>query len=296
MVKKTASVSIIAANYNNGSYLKDFINSISNSSLLPKELIIIDDGSTDDSIKILENFSYLEYLKIIKFKQNRGFCEALNAGIEVASGDYIMRVDPDDIVLKDRIKLQVDFLENHKEIDVVGSNVIYFHDDTGKVLNRSNFPIKHSSIKAKYLNGEHGVQHPSTMLRSAVMKQYKYVQDNFKAEDYELFARMIKDGHQFANIHEPLTRMRVHGQSVSVSIQYSTIKLTYKIRDEIFGTSSTVLQSRFYYWYILNYKKFLISKNILMKPFYLMLSIIFYPSKFFKRLFEVNKHKSFNYE
>jgi len=289
----TASVSIVAANYNNGRYLKDFINSVSDSSVLPKELIIIDDGSTDDSLKILESFSRLAYLKIIKFEKNLGFCEALNAGIEIASGDYIMRVDPDDIVLKGRIKSQVEYLENHKEVDVVGSNVIYFHDDTGKVLIRSNFPIDHSSIKTKYLKGEHGVQHPSTMIRSAVMKQYKYVQDNFKAEDYEIFARMIKDGLHFANIYEPLTRMRVHGQSVSVSIQYSTIKLTYKIRDEIFGTSTTALQSCFYYWYILNYKKFLITKNVLMKPLYLVLSVLFYPSKFFKRLFEVNKHESF---
>ncbi|RLD45716.1 MAG: hypothetical protein DRI95_02540 [Bacteroidetes bacterium] len=293
MLKMTASVSIVAANYNNGRYLKDFINSVSDSSVLPKELIIIDDGSTDDSLKILESFSRLAYLKIIKFEKNLGFCEALNAGIEIASGDYIMRVDPDDIVLKGRIKSQVEYLENHKEVDVVGSNVIYFHDDTGKVLIRSNFPIDHSSIKTKYLKGEHGVQHPSTMIRSAVMKQYKYVQDNFKAEDYEIFARMIKDGLHFANIYEPLTRMRVHGQSVSVSIQYSTIKLTYKIRDEIFGTSTTALQSCFYYWYILNYKKFLITKNVLMKPLYLVLSVLFYPSKFFKRLFEVNKHESF---
>ncbi len=285
MVKITASVSIVAANYNNGAYLTDFINSINESSVLPEELIIINDGSTDDSLRILERFSELQYLKVIKFEKNRGFCKALNAGIEKASGDYIMRVDPDDIVLKERIKTQVDYLEKNKDVDVVGSNVIYFLNETGKEVFSSNFPIDHSSIKLVYSKGEHGVQHPATMIRAGVMKQYKYDQANFKAEDYEIFARIIKDDHKFANISEPLTKMRVHGQSVSSNIKYSTIKLTYNIRDEIFGTSTNPLKVRLYYWHILNYKKFLISKNKVNKLYYLVLSVISHPSKLFNRFF-----------
>ncbi len=285
MVKKTASVSIVAANYNNGAYLTDFINSINESSVLPKELIIVNDGSTDDSLRILESFSELRYLKVIKFEKNRGFCKALNAGIENASGDYIMRVDPDDIILKDRIITQVDYLEKNKDINVVGSNVIYFLNETGKEVFNSNFPLEHSLIKQVYYKGEHGVQHPATMIRAEVMKKYKYDQDNFKAEDYEIFARIINDGHKFANISEPLTKMRIHGQSVSSNIKFSTIKLTYKIRDEIFDTSTNPLKVRLYYWHILNYKKFLITRNKVIKPLYLALSIVFYPEKFFNRIF-----------
>ena len=111
MQKKTVNVSIVAANYNNGRYLEDFINSVNESTVLPKELLIINDGSTDDSLKILDSFSHLSYLRIINFEKNRGFCVALNTGIESASCDYIMRVDPDDIILKNRISSQVDFLK-----------------------------------------------------------------------------------------------------------------------------------------------------------------------------------------
>jgi len=286
MAKKTANVSIVTANYNNGNYLTDFINSINQSSILPKELIIIDDGSTDDSLKILESFSHIKFLKVIRFETNRGFCVALNTGIKSATGNYIMRVDPDDNILKDRIKIQVEYLDRNKEIDVVGSNVIYFSNYTGKELNRSNFPLGHSAIKRKYLNGEHGVQHPSTMIRAKVMKQYKYVQENFKAEDYEIFAKMIKDGHRFANINEVLTKMRVHSNSVSSNIKFETIAKTYKIRDEIFNTSTNQLKIYFYYWYILNYKKFLITQNVIMRSLYLFLSVIFYPSKFINRVFK----------
>ncbi len=284
MAKGIGNVSVVAANYNNGSYLKDFINSIDKSSVLPKELIIIDDGSLDDSMQILKGFSSLPYLIVIAFEKNRGFCTALNAGIEIAAGDYILRVDPDDMVSKDRIKIQVDFLEKNNDIDVVGSNVVYFHNDTNKEVLRSNFPADHASIESKYRKGDHGVQHPSTMIRSGVMKKYKYDQKNVKAEDFEIFARMLKDGHRFANIKEPLTRMRIHGQSAASNIKYATIEMTFRIRDEIFGTSTKPMKIRFYYWYILNYRKFLITPNKLLKPLYLMLAVLCQPSKLTDRI------------
>ena len=283
--KTTASVSVIVANYNNGRYLKDFIGSVNESTMLPKELIIIDDGSLDNSIKILNSCADLAYLKVIKFKKNRGFCEALNAGIEIATGQYILRIDPDDIIYADRIEKQVRFLEKHKNISVVGSNVIYFHDETKKELFRSNFPIDHADIQAEYMRGDHGVQHPSTMIRADVMKKYKYDQKNAKVEDYELFARMINDGYRFANILEPLTKMRVHTQSVSSNIKYKTIKRTFEIRDEVFSTTSSLLKIQLYYWYILNYKKFLISKNHAAKPFFLSAAVICNPTKALKRIF-----------
>jgi len=285
MAKEFASVSIIAANYNNGKYLRDFIGSVNESSILPLQLIIINDGSTDNSLEILDEFAHLKYLTVLKFQKNRGFCKALNVGIKEARGDYIMRVDPDDIVCMDRIKTQVHFLEKNKDIDVVGSNVIYFHSDTKQEVFRSNFPTDHDSINKRYLGGEHGIQHPSSMIRSAVMKKFKYLQENVRAEDYEIFARIIQGGHKFANIKQPLTRMRIHSQSVSNNIKYKTIKRTYKIRDKIFKTSTKPLRIWFYYWYILNYRKFLITQHLVMKPVYLSLAVMFYPSKFFRRIF-----------
>ncbi len=282
--KLTVNVSIIAANYNNGKYLNDFISSVIGSTVSPKELIVIDDGSTDDSLNILYRYSHLDYLKVIVFDKNRGFCEALNAGIKIATGEYILRVDPDDILIEDRIEKQVDYLNKNKDVSVVGSNVTYFHSTTKAELCRSNFPIDPTDIQSAYLKGEHGVQHPSTMIRTSVMKQYRYDQENVKAEDYEIFARMIKDGHRFANISEPLLRMRVHNQSVSSNIKYKTIALTYKLRDEIFNTSTFTLRVRFYYWYILNYKRYLITQTRILKPLFLGLAVLSHPTKALNRI------------
>lgn len=288
MSKKTVSVSIVAANYNNGKYLHDFIGSVSDSTVLPQELIIIDDGSTDNSLELLREFSDLDFLKLIKFEKNRGFCEALNAGIELASGKYIMRIDPDDILLAERLQTQFEFLENNKEIDVVGSNVIYFLDDTNEDISTSNFPTEHADIYKVYQKGEHGIQHPSAMIRADVMKQFRYIQENFKSEDYDIFARMISNGYKFVNISEPLTRMRVHSGSISINIKYGTIKHTYDLRDQIFKKRTNPLKIRLYYWHILNYKKYLISKNSIKKIFYMGLASVFYPRKAFSKILNLS--------
>jgi len=284
MVKKPVSVSVVAANYNNDLYLKDFVNSIIKSTVHPAELIIVDDGSTDNSLEVLETFSQLPFLKLIRFEKNRGFCHALNAGIEAATANYVMRVDPDDVIMENRIATQVSFLDEHDEIDVVGSNVIYFNSETGKDLIKSNFPLKHESIKQEYLNGDHGVQHPSTMIRTSVMKQYKYVQENVLAEDYEIFAKMIKDGHKFANIDEPLLRMRIHAGSAGSNIKFAIIKKTYKLRDELFDTSTSRVKVTCYYLYILNFRRFLLSENKIGKWFYLALAVLCQPQKLVKRI------------
>ncbi len=287
MPKSNVSVSIVAANYNNGKYLNDFIVSVINSTVLPLELIIIDDGSTDNSIEILNQFSHLDFLKLIKFEINKGFCEALNAGIKKSSGKYILRIDPDDILLPQRIQTQLSFLENNTDIDVVGSNVLYFHNHTTKDLITSNFPISHNDIYKVYYKGEHGIQHPSVMIRANVMKQFMYVQKYFKAEDYDIFARIIKNGHKFANICEPLTKMRIHTSSITSNISFKTIKLTYKIRDEVFNTSTNNITIYFYYWYRINYRKYLITENKVLKLLYLAISVLFYPQKLIKRIFKL---------
>jgi glycosyltransferase involved in cell wall biosynthesis len=283
-MKPVADVSILAANYNNGRYLSAFIESVDNSELLPKELIIIDDGSKDDSKQILESFRYLEYLKTIYFEYNKGFTDALNAGLDIAQGKYIMRADPDDILLPNRIKVQYEYMENNPGIDILGSNVLYFNDQDGSIINSSNFPTDHDTITKRFRRGEHGVQHPSVMIKAEVYKKYRY-QKIFPAEDYEIFSRMARDKYQFANIPEPLYKMRVHAGSSTSNIKLKDIKQTFLFRDQIFGTKTGKLRIWLYYKHIYYYRKFQMNKSSLKKYFYLFISATAYPSKLFKRVF-----------
>ncbi|MEI6696161.1 MAG: glycosyltransferase [Bacteroidota bacterium] len=281
--KRLVNVSIIAPNFNNGKYIKEFVQSVVESTVCPFELIIIDDGSTDDSIEVLDHYKNLDYLKIIRFIENRGLTAALNAGLDIASGKYIMRADPDDVLLPDRIEKQFQFMENHVEIDVVGCNVIYFNDKNGDNINNSNFPLEHAQIAAAFKRGEHGLQHPTTFVKGEVFRKYRY-QKIFPGEDYELFARMLKDGCKFANLAEPFYLMRVHSGSSTTNLKIEDIKQTFKFRDQIFGVKTSKFWIYFYFQYIRHYRSFQMSENILFKYSHLLLSVMFYPTKLIKRL------------
>jgi len=281
--KRTVSVSIVAANYNNGKYLQQFIESVSASTVLPHELIIVDDGSTDDSLTVLNGYSDLLFLRVIPFKQNLGFTAALNAGIEASTGKYIMRADPDDLLHPERIGQQYQFMEENPDLDVLGSNVLYFNDQDGSDITVSNFPLTDIAIKKAYLQGEHGLMHATTILKTNVFKQYRY-QHIFPGEDYELFSRMVKDGHKFQNLARPLYKVRVHAGSSSSNLKFESIRQTFAFRDQIFGTKTSKCRIVIYFQHIRHYRSYQMAGNSITKYFHLLLSVLFYPAKLVKRL------------
>jgi glycosyltransferase involved in cell wall biosynthesis len=280
--KNKTDVSIIAPNYNNGRYLMSFIQSVIDSSVWPKELIIIDDGSTDESLMVLAQFSDLGFLKIIRFEKNLGLTAALNAGLEAASGKYIMRADPDDVLLPNRIEVQYNYMESKPETDVLGSNVIYFSDKDGSHINTSNFPLNHDEIVNRFRKGEHGLQHPTAFVKAEVYKTYRY-QKIFPAEDYEIFSRMVRDGRRFANISEPLYLMRVHQGSSTSNIRLKDIRQTFRFRDEIFKTKTGLLKIWLYFNHIHYYRKYQLTENMLTRYFSLFLAALFHPVKVLNR-------------
>lgn len=277
-----ADISIIAPNFNNGRFLDDFIRSIVNSTYVPKELIIIDDGSTDDSLNILQKYNDLPFLKVITFGENKGLPSALNAGIDAANGKYIMRADPDDMLLPHRIQAQFNFMESHPEIDICGANVLYFNNISGRIVNSSNFPPDHKNIVKAYQRGEHGLQHPTVIGKSTVYKKYKY-QAAFPGEDYEIYSRMVVDGRSFANLKSPVNKMRIHTSSLTTNLTYNSIRKTFKFRDQIFKTKTSNIIIIKYFLYIKNYRKSQISRFLILKYFYLFLASICYPSKIIRR-------------
>jgi glycosyltransferase involved in cell wall biosynthesis len=282
--QNTANVSLVAANYNNGAYLRDFIESILASTLLPAEVIIVDDGSDDNSPQILGQYLHHPLFKIIFSEKNEGFANALNRGIGMAAGDYILRADPDDLLMPSKIEKQLSFLNQNPDIAGVGCNVEYFHWETGWVLNKSNFPKSSKVIEKTYRRGEHGLQHPTVMIRAEVFKKYPYRQQWVPAEDYDLFARMSADGYCFANISEALYRMRIHLKSASGRLGFDTIRKTYLLRREIFGIKTSAAWQWLYYFHIFCYRRYLLEKNRFLKAGFLFLSFLCYPQKMLLRM------------
>jgi glycosyltransferase involved in cell wall biosynthesis len=281
----TLPVTIVTANYNNGRYLDSFFKSILNSSSLPECVIVVDDGSTDDSKSILDKFcNEIPNLIVIKFSKNRGFANALNAGMEMVNTEFVLRLDPDDWIEPKRIETQIKFLEQNRNIGVVGSNVVYVNDLNGSVAGNSNFRADHGWISKKYKNGEYGIMHGAICARSVLFKKYQYQQDYVPAEDYAIFAQMISDGVQFANIQEVLSNIRIHSESISNSLKFETIEKIFLLRKKLFKINYSPIEVRFAFISRRNYRIALSCDMSFEKIYRLTVASIFNPRAVLRRL------------
>ena len=121
------AVSVIVPVYNSAKYLQESILSICNQSLENIEIIVINDGSTDDSKYILQNLDD-ERIQIIDLPTNQGISYALNCGIDLAKGKYIARADSDDVCESHRLKTQMDFMEDNLDVGASGSYMFDLRD------------------------------------------------------------------------------------------------------------------------------------------------------------------------
>ncbi len=145
-------------------------------------------------------------------KENGGVASALNYAINVAKGEYIARIDGDDISYLDRIYKKVGFLEKNKDIDICGKNYEYI-DENDLVIWSSNLPLDDSEIKIQNIF-QNSLCHPSIIFRREVFNDYLRYDENAKVKDYELWLR-IERKVKFANLKEILIGYRCNAASVT---------------------------------------------------------------------------------
>lgn len=206
-------ISVIFPVFNAEKYLRDAIDSIIQQSFIDWELIIINDGSTDSSENIIASYSDTR-LKYYKNEQNIGLIATLNKAIGLCKGEYIARMDSDDISEKERFKIQIAFLEKNKEYAMCGSYAKIIDENnnvTGKLLNLQT----NDYLQINLLFSVPFI-HPSMMIRHDVL-QNNYFDSEYKyAEDYELWCRIARD-YKIANIPDYLLKYRWHTSNISVA-------------------------------------------------------------------------------
>ncbi|ABI72671.1 glycosyltransferase [Shewanella frigidimarina] len=280
--KKTISVDILTANFNNENYLDDFFNSIYQSTVWPKRIIFVDDKSTDQSLATVERWvSKLPQIIIVKLAKNIGFANALNEGCKFIISEFVVRIDPDDILGFNRLEKQFDFISNH-DTDVLGSNVSYFLDDDHKEINYSKFPLTHSDILSRYHEGNHGVCHGAVIFRRSCLEAESYRQEYVPAEEYDIFSRLLKRGFKFRNLEESLTQVRIHSGSVSNNMPYTTIEKTFKLRYLIWGRKTNRYIIIKEYLVRNCYRKYLFTKGM-KRYLFLMIASMFKPKAVIRR-------------
>ena len=211
-------ISVLMPVYNAESYVSQAIESILSQSFKDFEFIIIDDGSTDSSLKILKNFSESDNRIQLYSRQNQGLIYTLNEGLGYCKGKYIARMDADDISLPNRLKVQVEYMEAHPNCVAVGSGVLLV-DPEGDVLCSYPLLLTHQEIDNANLSlkGGSAIVHPSVMFRGGAVESIGgYRKKYLHAEDIDLFLRLAEVG-QLANINENLLEYRMHLASVGYS-------------------------------------------------------------------------------
>ena len=212
MSEITPKLTVLMSVYNGDKFLERAIESILNQTYQDFEFIIINDGSIDNSIQILKKYEQTDKRICVYEQENKGLIASLNRGCRLARGEYIARMDADDISLPRRFEKQINYLDSHTEIGILGTwaNVIDIQGNPKDVL---CFPISDILIKWSLIF-KNCIVHPSVMMRRIIVENLNcYRPQALHVEDYDLWTRALKIT-QIANLPEILLSYTNHGDSI----------------------------------------------------------------------------------
>lgn len=275
-------VSVISANYNNGRYLEEFLYSLENSSVQPDEVIIVDDCSTDNSVHFLKEYKGKLNLKNHFSEKHIGFSEALNMAVGLSKSNYLLRIDPDDIIHPSRIETQLNYLLSDKDTDLAGCNVVYFKHNKKNPVFKSNVPCRRDNILKSLQKGEIPLIHSGIMGKREVFERFPYKKSQFPVEDYRFLSELAIQKVRMTNIPDYLTYVRIHDGSVSSTLEYGRTKEIFKFRKEYFGREVCRFQLFLSYLHLKFYRQFLATDHLL-KWVWLSLAAAANPTKITKR-------------
>jgi len=207
---KNPKVTVLMSVYNGEKYLNEAIDSILGQTFKDFEFLIINDGSIDRTVEILQSYDDPR-IRIINNKKNIGLTKSLNKGLSMARGEYIARQDADDISLPNRLQMQVDFMDSHQEVGICGTwaKILKKHK---KSIQR--VPTSFEDIKA-FLLFKCVMVHSSVIMRLSMLNEYNlyYNNDFFTSQDFELWQRCSLY-FPIRNISEALVIHRIHPGSI----------------------------------------------------------------------------------
>lgn len=210
-------ISVLMAAYNCESYVAEAVRSVLAQSLSDFEFIIVDDGSTDGTTKILQEFAELDPRIQLLRQSNRGLTKSLNSGLAQCRGEFVARMDADDICRPERFRLQLDFLESNPACVAVGGAVVRcFPDDRpGELVPVSS---EHCVIEQRLLHGEGiAICHPTLFARLKVINALGGYREQFQtAQDLDLYLRLAEVG-LLSNVDDVVLEYRRHETAVGSS-------------------------------------------------------------------------------
>jgi glycosyltransferase involved in cell wall biosynthesis len=208
-------ISVVMAVYNGERFLREAVESVLAQTFRDFEFIAVDDGSTDASRLILEEYAKADSRLVLVFRSHSGLVASLNAGIEIARSELIARFDADDRMLPNRLERQLAYLKENPEFSVVCSHA-YLIDVNGRRIGRSSHSVDVERGRKEFKPSLFlEVVHPSVVMRKAAVTKLGGYRDN-PLEDRDLWGRLVTSGDLIGCQKECLLEYRLHGTSKTV--------------------------------------------------------------------------------
>jgi len=241
-MKKNPKVTVLLPVHNGELFISEAIESVLNQTFTDYEFLIIDDSSTDNTIKIIQAKKD-DRIKVFCNDKNLGVIGSLNIGLELARGDYIARMDADDLIRPDRLKIQVDFMDNNPGTGACGS----YYETFG---NENTFKVDYLETSNKGIFPQFflfsPIPHPGAMIRKAVIdsNNIRYDVKYIHAEDYKFWFEIYKCS-SLANIPEFLLFYRISENQISKKYTKIQSEKSIIIRREIMDYFFSLFQMTF---------------------------------------------------
>ena len=227
-------LAVILPAYNAENFIAECLESLLNQTFSDFCILVVNDASTDNTGKILETYAAKDArLRVYHFSENQGEPAVMQFAMDMLNYmnvEYVARMDADDICVPHRFEKQVQYLDEHPEIDILGSNALLFNNgQTDKATKVSTLPLLDKDIKAHFSLARDNIINPSSMWRHSSIKALgiNYAQ-TATAPDFHMWVQCALHKKTFANLPEPLLFYRIHqGQAskihdkISESVQYS---------------------------------------------------------------------------
>lgn len=207
-MEKSPLVSIVIPSWNTASYVREAVDSALAQTHENCEIIVVDDGSTDDTKAVLEPYSARKQITYI-YQTNKGLSAARNTGIKASQGEFIALLDSDDIFLPEKIAEQVAYLSEHPSCDVSYCNLYHFWDGEEKLL-RLNYEYYSGDDVLPHLLHMNFIAPLSVVLKRSVIERFGMFDENLKrSEDLEFWLRLAHGGARFEFLPKRLAKLRM---------------------------------------------------------------------------------------
>ena len=202
-------ISVLISFYNSEKYILESLKSIVNQTYKNIEILLLDDGSTDNSLKIVKEI-FDKRITIYSNLDNKGLNYSINKLINLSNGDYIAIMDAYDIARTDRLEVQLNYLRKNN-LDVCGSSLVFF----GKIREYKQIKLSNDTDIKLLMTIGNPMANPSILIKSKIIKENNYSL-KYVSADYELWTRLALKNYKFGNCNETLLKYRVHNNQDSV--------------------------------------------------------------------------------